>query len=121
MSSGPSSDPSKPSAVRFSGYRLPLSNVASPTRVVNWEKLPCVPRRSGVDIAESSLPLNLSGGKVIGTRMMVDPMCCFPSRVQKGTLLRLISTCGPERGIRRRPNFRTRSGGYTFAVANSGT
>ena len=40
---------------------------------MNCEKLPCVPFRSGVHMAESSLPSNCSGGNVIGTRRIVQP------------------------------------------------
>ena len=60
-------------------------------RVVNCEKLPCVPRRSGVHIAESSRPSNFSGGNVMGTRRMVLPMPCSPRIFQKG------GSCGASR------------------------
>jgi hypothetical protein len=46
--------------------------------VEKCEKLPWVHARSGVDIAASIRPLNFSGGNVIGTRMIVEPMHCLP-------------------------------------------
>ena len=72
-------------------------------------------------MAESCRPLNLSGGKVIGTRMMVEPICCSPRSFQKGWLLRRISTLTRVSGMRRRPSLRTRLGLCTRAEANSGT
>src|SRR5688572_29478406 len=76
---------------------------------------------SGVDIAESMRPWNLSGGKVIGTRMIVDPMPRSPRSFQKGWLFLRFSTYGLDNGMRRLPILSTRRGGCTFAEANSGT
>src|SRR5690242_1192379 len=72
--SGPSRTPVYPPGARRNGRRLPFSNVERSTLVVNSVKLPCVPHRSGVDIAESTRPSNGSGGNVIGTRKIVEPI-----------------------------------------------
>ena len=53
-------------------------------RVVNSVNVPCVPRRSGVDIALSCAPWKRSGGNVIGTRRIVLQMPCSPSTDQNG-------------------------------------
>ena len=100
---GPTSDPSRCWPERRSGQRLPPSNARPSSRVLNSVKLPCVPRRSGVHIAESKRPLNSSGGKVMGTRRTVLPMECSPRIFQKVWLLRSISTVGRQSGMRRRP------------------
>src|ERR1035441_7665082 len=71
-------------------------------------------------MAESRRPSNFSGGKVMGTRMMVLPMELRPRIFQKGWLLRRSSTIGRERGMRNRPIRRTRRGGRTFDDESSG-
>src|SRR5580704_11915994 len=89
-------------------------------RVVNCEKLPCVPFKSGVDIAESSLPSNFSGGKVIGTRRMVQPIPCLPRIFQKGWLFLRNSSTGRDSGMRKRPQCKTRVGWLTRAPESCG-
>src|SRR5579863_9383298 len=88
--------------------------------VVNCEKLPWVPFRSGVAIAESILPSNFSGGKVMGTRRMVEPIPWFPRIVQKGWLFRRNSMGGRDSGMRKRPRRSTRSGWPTRAEESRG-
>ena len=68
------------------------STVCSPPVCVGWpcsscfvlQKLnvPCVPRRSGTHIPESSSPRNGAGGNVIGTRWMTLQMCLSPRSFQ---------------------------------------
>jgi hypothetical protein len=64
--------------------------------------------------------MELVGGKVMGTRTMVDAMDCSPSSFQNGLLFRRISTQGRDNGIRNRPSFQMRCGGWTRADDNSG-
>jgi len=54
--------------------RVPPSHDPSKLAVENHENVPCVPRRSGVDIADNWRPLNWSGGNVTGTRRIVLPI-----------------------------------------------
>jgi len=89
--------------------------------VVNSEKLPCVPRRSGVHIAESWWPSNSSGGNVMGTRRMVLRILRSPRIFQNVRLFRRNSIVGSLNGIRRRPSFQTRRTGRTFEDESSGT
>src|SRR5579872_6096781 len=72
-------------------------------------------------MADSSRPLKSSGGNVMGTRRMVQPMECRPRIFQNGSLFRRISMDGRERGMRQRPTRRTRLGGLTLEEDNSGT
>jgi len=55
----------------------PPVNFAFPSSlsVLKNENVPWLPRRSGVHIAESNSPLNGTGGKVMGTRWMMEKMC----------------------------------------------
>src|SRR5580698_7941786 len=70
---------------------------SAPSRFLNKEKAPCDPRRSGVDIADSSRPLKSSGGNVTGTRRIVLATPCRSRIFQNGSLLRRISTEGLSR------------------------
>ena len=88
--------------------------------VVNCEKLPWVPFRSGVHIAESSLPLNFCGGKEIGMRSTVEGMPFSPKMAQNGRLLRRNSRLGRDNGIRSFPIFKTRDAGPTRADESCG-
>ena len=118
---GPTSDPSRCWPERRSGQRLPPSGARPSGRVLNSVKLPCVPRKSGVHIADSKRPLNSSGGKVMGTRRTVLPMECSPRIFQKVWLLRSMSTVGRQSGMRRRPIRRARRAGRTRQEESSGT
>ncbi len=89
-------------------------------RVEKNEKLPCVPRRSGVHMADSNRPLNFSGGNVIGMRRIVQSTWCCPRIFQNGTLLRRRSTVGLLSGIRYRPIFSTLRGLFTRDEESSG-
>ena len=64
-------------------------------------------------MAESIRPLNFSGGKVIGTRRMVEAICRWPRICQKVRLLRRISTMGRPKGMRYRPSLRILEGSVT--------
>src|SRR5580704_6001236 len=93
---------------------------SAPSGFWNKENVPCEPRKSGVDIAESSRPLKSSGGKVTGTRRIVLPTPCRSRIFQNGSLLRRISTDGRSSGISNLPIRNTRRAGRTFAEESSG-
>ncbi len=87
---------------------------------LNREKEPCVPFRSGVPMAESSRPLNFSGGNVTGTRRMVDRIRWRPKMAQNDSLRRMASTDGR----RRTPKWPARAAcapAVTLAEESSGT
>ena len=71
-------------------------------------------------MAESTWPLNFSGGNVIGIRRMVLWISCSPNSFQNGTLLRRISTSGLPSGISLPNSLSVRSGGRTFELESSG-
>lgn len=70
-------DHSKRNRLRCSG---PSS---APSGLLNKENVPCEPRKSGVDIAESIRPLKSSGGNVTWTRRIVLPTPCRSRIFQK--------------------------------------
>ena len=71
-------------------------------------------------MADSSLPSKGWGGKVMGTRRMVEPMPWSPRIFQKGRLRWRSSRLGEERGIRKRPRLRMRRGLPTRAEESLG-
>ena len=72
-------------------------------------------------MAESMRPLKFSGGKVMGTRRMVEAIWCWPRICQNVRLLRRISTSGRLSGMRYLPMLRTRSGSRTREEESSGS
>src|SRR4051794_5611224 len=72
-------------------------------------------------MAESWRPLNFSGGKVMGTRRMVEAMCRSPRICQNVRLLRRISTKGLLSGILYLPILSSRLGLWTRVDDSSGT
>ena len=93
---------------RVSGYRLPLSKPA-PSPVVNCEKLPCVPRRSGVRHGREQTSFELLRRECDGhPEDGAADRCRSPSIFQNGWLLRRISTTGHRERNRDRPSFQMR-------------
>ena len=66
----------------------PASGPESTGSVVQKVKLPWVPFKSGTHIPLRHTPLNSSGGKVIGTRMMLEKMPLSPRVFHHGVPLR---------------------------------
>ena len=62
------------------------ASLPSPVLVEKNPNVPWVPLRSGTHMPDSSNPLNFTGGKVIGTRWMVERMFFSPSSFQKAWL-----------------------------------
>ncbi len=84
--SGPTMRERITSPRRRSTVCSPPTKRASPSfvSVLKKEKVPWLPRRSGTHMPESSRPfLKGTGGKVIGTRWMIEKMCFSPSSFQK--------------------------------------
>jgi hypothetical protein len=100
--SGPTiRDRMRPSFPRRSTVCSPPVKAALPSRfsVEKNENVPWLPRRSGTHMPESSRPRNLTGGKVIGTRWMIEKMCRSPSSFQKTVPFWRSLMCGFSRGI----------------------
>ena len=75
--------------------------------VLKKPKVPWLPRRSGTHMPESSSPLNFTGGKVIGTRWMVEVMFLLPSSFQKAWLFCSSRMRGLSSGTMYLPMFST--------------
>src|SRR5216683_8434969 len=74
---------------RLIGTRTPPSrNLSLLLRVVQKQKVPWLPFKSGTHMPESSTPGNFSGGKVTGTRITEQKTPAFPSQCQKGVPFR---------------------------------
>ena len=58
-------------------------------------------------MAERSRPLKGTGGKVMGTRWMIEKMCCSPSSFQKAWLFWSSRMCGFPSGMMYFPMLRT--------------
>ena len=84
-------------------------------RVVQKQKVPWLPFRSGTHMPESSTPGNFSGGKVTGTRMTEQKTPALPSQCQKGVPLRSPLTSDLPSGSEYLPIFRCRLGSLICA------
>src|SRR6476659_9461451 len=97
--------------MRSIGTRTPPSrNLAPLERVVQKQKVPWLPFRSGTHIPESRTPENFSGGKVTGTRRTEQKMAASASQCQKGVPRRMPLILGPARGMVYLPSFQVRFG-----------
>src|ERR1700756_2603535 len=91
--------------------RTPPSRNLSPlARVVQRQKVPWLPFKSGTHIPESSTPENFSGGNVTGTRMTELKMPALPSQCQNGVPLRIALISVLPNGMEYFPIFNLRLG-----------
>src|ERR1700730_4483508 len=98
------------------GTRTPPSrNLSALLRVVQRQKVPWLPFKSGTHMPESNTPGNLSGGKVKGTRITEQKIPAFPSECQNGVPRRILLICGFPNGTVYLPIFKLRLGGRISA------
>src|SRR5580765_1306114 len=103
------------------GTRTPPSrNLSSDIRVVQRQKVPWLPFKSGTHMPERRTPENFSGGNVTGTRMTELKMPALPSQCQKGVPLRMALISVLPNGIEYLPILICRFGPLISAEERNG-